>query len=77
PTLDSRLLADPPHPLVPTCGRIPRLAGRSALEATRIDILPPAKERSKERDLRFRRRPMMNDETVGVRKYHPDSAVHV
>ena len=49
-TLDPRLLADTAHPLVRASRCIP-LAGPSALEASRVDIFAPAKERSEEADL--------------------------
>jgi hypothetical protein len=54
-TLSVRFLADPALPFIPTCGRIPGLARCTALEAPRKDILPTAKERAEEGDLRLRR----------------------
>ena len=63
-TLDSWFFADPLYPLIPTNGRVPRLSRSSAFEATRIDVVPSAKERSEKGNLRFRRRLMMNGNAI-------------
>ena len=53
-TFCSRLVTDSTHPLIRTDWRIPGLTRFSTFESTCVDILAPAKQRSKERDFGFR-----------------------
>ena len=51
--LDPRLLANAADPFVRAGRSISRLACLSALEATRVDILATAEQRSEQRNLRL------------------------
>ena len=57
---DARLFANAGHPLVRADRRVTRLPGRTTLEAARIDILSPSKERAKECNLLFGWRSVMD-----------------
>ncbi len=59
PTPDEMLLVAR-SPNAETGGRVTRLPGRTTLEAARIDILSPSKERAKECNLLFGRRSVMD-----------------
>ena len=63
-TFDSRLFTDYPHPFMSTRRRVSRLARSSALKATRVDVVAPAKQRSEEGDLCFRRRSMIDSKAT-------------
>src|SRR5262245_9780355 len=60
-TLDSRLLANPAHPLVRTGGGIARSPRLPAFEPTRIDVISPAKQRAETPNLGVSRRVLMNE----------------
>ena len=49
--LDPGLFAQARDPLVGTRGRVARFTGPSIVEATRVDVVAPAKERAKQPDL--------------------------
>ena len=51
---DAWLFANTSHPLIRADRRVTRLSGRTTLEAARIYVLPPSKERAKECNFLFR-----------------------
>ena len=59
--LDLRLLADPSNPFVRAGRRVPGLAGLAALEASRIDVVPSAEQRTEQGNLRKRRRVLIDE----------------
>lgn len=59
-TPDARLLTHIAHPFIRAGGGVTRLARLAALEATRIDVLATAKQRTEQADLRLRRRPAID-----------------
>jgi hypothetical protein len=71
---DLGLLAHAWRPLVATGGLIARLAGSSALEATRIDIVAPTEERTKQGDLGLRRGVVMDEIDIGIHLFSSSAA---
>lgn len=68
---DTRLLANPAHPLVRARRCVARSTGSTALESACVDILTTAEQRTEERDLGRRRRMPVNG---GSRETHGQSA---
>src|SRR5215471_14142199 len=67
--LDTRLLADASNPLVAAGGCVTRFPGFSALEPSRINIVSPAKKRTKEPDLSVRRRVLIDESRFGKHRF--------
>ena len=62
--LNSGLFADPMDPFVGANRLIARLAGPSAFEAARIDVVAATKEGAEQSDFRFGRRSMIDNPVV-------------
>lgn len=74
-TFDSGLLAQSPHPFIATGGRVARFAGLTILESTSIDVVPPAKERTKQGNFGLWRRSAMNASVCLVQEKPPKQSV--